>query len=223
MRLPYFVRSRRWLFLPPVLVGIVIVVGFASSRRELKRVPVDEQARSLRVIPAVPTTMTPRVTGYGTVEPTRTWTAIAEVGGRVVELRDNLESGERVPAGALLLRIDPTDYELAVERAQADLAQSRARLRELQARREADQASLEIELEALQVAQQEVERYQSLRARNAASQAELDAARTALLRQRQTVQQLRNSLSVLPAQIEAAQAAIETAQTRLAEAQRDVE
>lgn len=223
MKVPSALRSRRWLFLPPALIGIAIIAGFASQRKPLKRVPKSEDARALRVVRAQQLPVAPEVTGYGTIEAARTWTAIAEVGGRIVEIYENLNSGERVSEGTSLLRVDPTDYELAVRRSQAELAQAKAQRSELEARRESDETSLEIELNALQLAEEEVNRFETLRARNAASRSEYDQARTTLYRQQQTVQQLRNSLRVLPAQIGAAEAAIEMAEVRLAEARRDLE
>jgi len=47
---------------------------------------------------------------------------VAEVPGKVVEV--SVSKDQPVSEGAILLRIDPTDYELAVERAQTDLEQA---------------------------------------------------------------------------------------------------
>ena len=54
-----------------------------------------------------------------------------EVGGRIVLL--TVKEGDRVEAGALILRLDGRDHELAVQRAKADQSQAEAQLRLLQA------------------------------------------------------------------------------------------
>lgn len=52
----------------------------------------------------------------------------AEVGGRVERIP--VQEADRVPGGELLLALDPTDQELALERAEAQLAQREADYRE---------------------------------------------------------------------------------------------
>ncbi len=48
----------------------------------------------------------------------------ARVGGTVIEV--NLKENQHVETGALLARLDPRDYQVAVERAKADLADAQA-------------------------------------------------------------------------------------------------
>ncbi|MFH1843171.1 MAG: efflux RND transporter periplasmic adaptor subunit [bacterium] len=72
------------------------------------------------------TTETPRleVTGYGTVRAKRRITIIPQVTGVVTAKSDNFEPGGYFQSGELLLRIDDTDYRLAIERAAAELARA---------------------------------------------------------------------------------------------------
>ena len=53
---------------------------------------------------------------------------IAEVKGRVEHVHPRLASGELIAAGEELLRIDPTEYELAVAQLEADIQQANAQL-----------------------------------------------------------------------------------------------
>jgi RND family efflux transporter MFP subunit len=62
----------------------------------------------------------------GYLMPARQVTVGPSVRGRVVELR--CEEGQRVRAGDVLARLDPTEYELAVRIAQARLEVTRARV-----------------------------------------------------------------------------------------------
>ncbi len=77
-----------------------------------------------------------RVAATGHIEPKRLVDISADVSGRVVEL--NVEEGDEVREGDLLLVIDPARFEAAVQRAEAGLAEAQAR--EAQARGNWEQA-----------------------------------------------------------------------------------
>ncbi|MBU0943497.1 MAG: biotin/lipoyl-binding protein [Proteobacteria bacterium] len=90
-----------------------------------------ESIRTLRVIEAPSVDLVPRVTGYGVAEASRVWEAVAEVKGIVLSVFPHLKSGVHVKAGDILIRIDPTEYELAVARLEASVARTRAEMKEL--------------------------------------------------------------------------------------------
>lgn len=223
MRWPRILRSRRWLILPPILLGVAIVAALAASRKELNRIEVSESALPVDIITVASVPMHPQVVAYGSAEPNRRWMAVAEVGGRVDATRANLESGVPVHKGELLLSIDRADYQLRLEQREADLRQAKSQLVQLKLNKESDTASLTIQRDLLSVRSSEVTRLQTLQDRSAASKSELDAARAAMLQQKQSVQTLLNSLSTYDAQIETAEAAIALSESRAKEAQRDVD
>ena len=181
-RFTRWLPSRRWLFIPPVLVGMAIFAAFALSRKELPTREVPETTVFLNVLTIESQFLYPKATGYGTVQPSRTWTAIAEVSGSIVETHPALDSGKKIAAGELLVRIDASDYELRVSQRQADLDSAQAKLQELEASRVADEASLVIESDLLLVNQQELGRRQELKNQRATSTSEFDQARGNLLR-----------------------------------------
>jgi RND family efflux transporter MFP subunit len=53
---------------------------------------------------------------------------VPEVSGRVVEVSRQLRAGGRISPNAMLLRIDPREYQLALDAAEADLASAQSRL-----------------------------------------------------------------------------------------------
>lgn len=69
--------------------------------------------------------LTSVVTASGTIDPKRKVDISADISGRVIELP--VQEGQWVERGALLLRIDPTQYQAAVRRAEASVAQAQAR------------------------------------------------------------------------------------------------
>ena len=200
------VLDRRWLFLPPTLLGFA-AAGFLVSRREPpRRELVGELSRPVRVIRVEAVELIPRVLGYGTAAPGQVWQAVAEVRGRVVEVHPQLRAGAMIRQGELLLRIDSAEYELARAQFEADIARVEAQQEELALRELNDRASLEIENAALAVAEAELQRIESLVGRSAASSTELDQQKRTVLAQRQHVQQLENSLRLAPQQRKAAAA-----------------
>ena len=129
----------------------------------------------------------PRASGY--VEATEVRVA-AEVGGRVLEVA--VEEGDRVEAGALIARLDTSDVDLALRRAQAERAQAQAQLQLLlagsraedirQARAQAESAQADIaaaESERASAAT-DLQRFEALLASNAGSRKQRDDAATRL-------------------------------------------
>ena len=103
------------------VLAIMAIAALRSGRSDAVEVRTEEVARKDLVA---------RVSATGYIEPKRLVDISADVSGRVVEL--NVEEGDEVEEGDLLLVIDPARFEAAVERAEAGLAEASAR--EAQAR-----------------------------------------------------------------------------------------
>ncbi|MGE5814045.1 MAG: HlyD family secretion protein [Acidobacteriota bacterium] len=128
-----------------------------------------------------------RIRASGYVEATEVRVA-PQVGGRVLEVA--VDEGARVETGALLLTIDPADFELARRRAQAERDAADAQFRLLQAgARAEDIAQAQAQLEAaeadgrsaraeLDAATADLARFESLLAVNAGSRKQRDDAAT---------------------------------------------
>jgi HlyD family secretion protein len=105
-----------------IIAGVVLavsVLGALSLRGGGDRgVEVSTEAVARRTLVEV-------VTASGKIEPKRKVDISADISGRVVQVA--VEEGQWVNAGALLLRIDPTQFVAAVRRAEASVSQARAR------------------------------------------------------------------------------------------------
>ena len=214
---------RRGLFLVPLGIGLAAAAWLLASLQQPVHAPVREVARPVRVIEAPSVAAVPRAVGYGSVKPGTTWQAIAEVGGRVVETHDRLEVGAVLRAGAVLLRIDRADYDLALAEAKADLQATEAELAELAAREENARASLAIEREAFELATAELERQEKLAAQGAVSRSSLENQKRDALVQRQRVQAETNMLNLVPAERRVLQARLARLRSLIAAAERDIE
>ena len=190
---------KRLLILPPILLGGAVLAFLVTDREPPVRTDTGETAQPVRTIEIQPLAFVPRAVGYGTVQPGTVWEAVAEVPGTVIERHPELERGQLIEAGTVILRLDPTDYELAVARIAATLDSMAAELEELAAREANLRASLEIERRAVDLAERELARARQLFERGTSSQARVDEAEQALLAQRQRVQELENELNLIPA------------------------
>lgn len=121
-----------------LLLGLLAFLSLREQGGDVVDVRVEEVGRR---------SLVEQVSATGYIEPKRSVDISADVSGRIVELP--VEEGEEVDEGALLLRIDPTQFEAAVRRARAALSEARAR--EAQARADWVQAARDAErLEELQ-------------------------------------------------------------------------
>jgi multidrug resistance efflux pump len=118
--------------------------------------------------------LAPQVSLYGRVESPRTARLTAAVAAEVMSL--NVLEGQRVEEGQILISLDDSDYLLAVEQREAELAEIDAETASETERHRTDQASLKHEEALLDLAARAVERARDLARKNMGSQAGLDEA-----------------------------------------------
>ncbi len=225
MRFPTFLSrfGRQALILPPLVIGAAVLFVVVSRRNTPQPEVIPEASRPLYVIKVPRTSVVPRVLGYGTARPGDIWSAVAEVKGRIIETHPELKAGAIVRQGEMVVRIDPTEYELQIAKLQAEIAQVEAQQSELDARELNYKASLAIEQQSLLVAERELDRISGLRKSNAVAEVEYDSAQRVVLSQQQNLQSLRSSLNVLPAQRHALSASLDAKHAALGQAQMDLD
>jgi RND family efflux transporter MFP subunit len=184
-------RWSKLLIVPPILVGVLVLLWAKSGREPPQPAEHHEPTRSVRIVEAPGLDLVPVAEGFGAVKPARVWTAVAQVQGRVVEIHPKLKNGELLPEGAPLLKIDPMDYELA-------LAQTRAELAQLEVEAQNAAASLDIERRNLALARQELERNRSLADKGTSSRSAADQAERTMLGAETAVQNLMNTVALIP-------------------------
>ena len=142
-----------------VLVGCGLLAWACVATRTGPELQGPEvQPRLVRVLPVEPRDVRLEVLTHGTVVPRTESDLVAEVAGPAVEVSPSLVSGGYFAKGDELVRIDPRDYEVAVQQERANLARSRS---------EHDRA------------RKELVRIRGLRERSVASDAQLDDASNA--------------------------------------------
>ncbi|HLS67749.1 MAG TPA: HlyD family efflux transporter periplasmic adaptor subunit [Kiloniellales bacterium] len=214
---------KRLLLIPPVTLGVLALVWLVMQREPPERHPLEERSVAVRVVEVFEAAVVPRVLGHGVVEPSRVWEGVAEIGAHVVEEHENLARGAFLHADTLLLRLDTTDIELGISRAEAAKAVLEAQLDELERNATNTRASLVIEERALELAEAELQRQRALQSRGTVSQAVVDREERQTVVQRQAVQKLENQLALHPASRMVLTAQLRKREAELASARRDLE
>ena len=211
-----------WI-IPPLAVGVGAFMWMNQGNERATRptpqpVPLAVRAESLGG-----ETFQASAVGYGYVQPVRTWSAVAQVSGRAIELADNVAEGAFFPANQQAVAIDPLDYEIAQSKAEASLLGAQIALQELAGTEENTQRTLELERELEAVFIAEVERQQSLVDRGSTTEIALETAQKSLLSQQRTVLSLENSLALIPVQRQSLEATIATLEAEVREAETAIE
>ncbi|MBN2450669.1 MAG: efflux transporter periplasmic adaptor subunit [Lentisphaeria bacterium] len=211
-------RIKKLLAFLPVVVAVAVVIVLLRTRTRPAAGPADEAVRSLRVLDAPVVAFRPRAMGYGLAEPTRVWQAVAEVRGTVVKVHPQLKAGALVRAETVLLEIDRADYELAAARLRASMAETGAKIDELDAEERSRQAAREIERRSLDLARKSLERTRELGAAKIVPADQVDREERDVLRQEQAIQQHESALALIPSRRQALEAGLAVLQADLDQA-----
>ena len=122
----------RWMrFALPAAILALGAASYAlltSLRTPPPRVAGVSQEPLVETVGAPPGPTRVVVRAQGTVRPDRQIDLVPQVGGRIVWISEDLEAGGFFSAGEVLARIDPEDYHLALDQAEAEVARARYQL-----------------------------------------------------------------------------------------------
>jgi RND family efflux transporter MFP subunit len=107
-----------------IVFGVVAAVQLASARRTPERVDRPALGPLVEVAAARATSVPVVVTGHGEVVPSVAVDLVPQVAGQVIGVHRSLVPGGFFRAGEGLVTIDPRDYELALDRAEAAVARA---------------------------------------------------------------------------------------------------
>jgi len=197
--------TRRFLIIPPLAIGVAVILFAQAMKSPPKKVEVAERAVKVRAIKISKIDIIARAIGYGTMRPGRTWDAVAEIFGQVSWVSDELENGRLVAAGTELLRIDDSVYRLTLEQINAQLNVSRTKDR-------ITGVSIVIEERSLGLLKKDLKDKRALFKKGAVAITTVDTAQQQVYAAEAKLQNLRNSLY-----INAAERDVQKAQKALAE------
>ena len=118
--------AKRIGLIAAILAGAVAVsVLLSMSRKEPPKKPVENLAMLVEVVELEPVDARFPVRSQGTVRPRTETVLSAEISGAIVEISSKFVPGGVFDAGEVLMRIDPSNYTVAVTQAEALLRQRR--------------------------------------------------------------------------------------------------
>ena len=113
-------RGKRVLLIVGILTGAVLIfVAMSALREPPARVEAEKLAPLVEVAVLTPMQANFQVASQGTVQPRTETLLSAEVAGTIVDISRKWIAGGVFEAGEVLLRIDPTNYVVAVDQAEA--------------------------------------------------------------------------------------------------------
>lgn len=171
---------KKWLPVILVVIAVGALVALSLGRRDTSP-RVDTAQAEVRALTAV-------VRASGTIQPKRQVNVSANAMGTVVRVA--VEEGQRVAAGDLLLRIDPTEYEAAVQALAASVRSAEADLR--------------LAAASLEKAEADERRASELSRQGLASEENLEAAATNRLVEAARLEAARHRLSQIQANLDKA-------------------
>jgi multidrug efflux system membrane fusion protein len=215
--------KHKLLIIPAIIAGVLIFILLVKNRAEPEKKPLAESTRAVRIIEVPQINVTPTLTATGTVRPSQVWNGVAQVSGKIVDMNPQLKKGAVIQAGETLLRIDPSDYELAIEQAKTNIEATQAQIAENKVKEKNAKASLKIEEEALVIAREELERKRKLVKQGTVTLSDVEKEERNALAQQQSVQSLKNTINLIPVELRRLKADVERLKAQLKEAELNLE
>jgi len=207
----------------PLLILAAAAVGFVILRATGPTAPppeTSERVWQVRGMIVEPGTYQPTLELYGRTSSPQAAVLRAAVEGEIEAVP--ARTGHVVAAGALLVRVDPSETRLSLEQREADLREAEAAVESERLRAEADRRTLQREQALLQIAQRAVDRTRDLRTRNLGSEAEVDEAQRNLEQARVTVDARQQAIADAPSRLAQAEARAQRARAAAERARIDL-
>jgi RND family efflux transporter MFP subunit len=112
-----------------IALGVFLGWGFIKSTKKPEKKRPQRTAYAAEVVPLTSGTQVVELRATGTVIASTLITLRSRVGGEIVEVSPNFIAGGRYKQGDLVLKLDPVDYQLALEQKKAALAEAEFQLK----------------------------------------------------------------------------------------------
>jgi multidrug efflux pump subunit AcrA (membrane-fusion protein) len=196
--------------------GIFGMISLASQKKPPAAAENEEHALRVEAIRAQPADAPVVITGYGEVHTLKVVPLSPEVSGTIVAIHPRLDTGEIIPMGETLFRIDTRNYDAAVKEARAAEMQWKNTIKRLEKQFSIDRQRLSTLQRNRELAELEFHRRQSLFQKNkVGTRSAVEKAEQAFNAAMDQVDQLNKALALYPIQIKEAQSSLASARARL--------
>lgn len=201
-------------------VGWVGMKGLASLKQPPAEVKTEERPIRVQAMAVQPGDYPVAITGYGEARALTIVTIASEVSGRVVYTHPKLKAGQIIPAGEVMFRIDPADYEAGFQEARAGVSQWQNAVARIKKQFAIDTQRLKTLERNAQLAKTEFERIrQLLEVDRVGTRSGMDQAERAYNTTSDQADQMAQAVSLYPLQIKEAQSSLASAAARLSMAE----
>ena len=195
-----------------IAMGVLILKKLTSMRTDPVQAENFERALRVDVQEAQFEDVEIFISGLGTVRPKDVVTIAPEIAGRIVNVHSRLEVGEIIPAGEMLFRIDPRDYQAQLTNTQAAVSQIENSVKRLNKQFAIDKNRLKTFERSRDLANAEYKRILKLyQAQSVVSQSQVDSSEMAYNNANDAFDQLSQSVDLFPLRIQEAENSLTSA------------
>jgi len=200
-----------------LLVGWVGMKGLASLKHPPAEAKSEERPIKVETITAQTRDYPVVITGYGQARVVTEVSLAPEIPGKAIHVHPNLKTGQVIPAGEILFRIDPADYEAGLQEAEAGVSQWQNTVARLKRQLSIDTQRLKTLQRSAQLAKTEFERVQRLYdVDRVGTRSGVDQAERSYNSALDQADQMEQAVSLYPLQIKEAESSLVSAKARLA-------
>lgn len=203
------------MIIVPVAIGLGAFLIMSNSKKPPKYKEVILDMPVVRVMNIKPMEVVPRVLGYGTAEPIRTWKATAQVSGKIIYTHRQLQKGSMIKKGAELLKIDPTEYRINITKIKANIQNFQMQIKQKSVEKKNYLKLLNLQKTELKIIQKEVNRQKTLYEKKVISKTVYETHLQGIISQEVQVQNIQNALNLVPIQIDLLKIQLEQAKSDL--------
>lgn len=207
-------KSLKWILIGlGVLIVLLVVLSKVGAFGKDEGIKVTAEKVQKR-------TITETVNASGKIFPEDEVKVSPDISGVITEL--NVQEGDTVKKGQLLVRIDPDVYNIQRSQAASGVAQSQAQVSSVQAQVSNAQAALDALDAQMEQAQRAYDRSKKLFDDKVISRSEMDVAETTLKAAKANYNAAVQGIRSTKANVKSAQANVQTAQASLQRANKDL-
>ncbi len=216
-------RQKKHVMVRILVCSLILVVGWAGMNglASLKQPPAEakteERPIKVQTIQVAPQDHQVMITGYGEARSLTVVSVAPEVSGRVVYTHPTLKVGQIIPAGEVMFRIDPSDYDAGLKEAVAGVTQWQNAVARLKKQFAIDSQRLKTLERSAELARTEFDRVKRLfDVDRVGTRSGVDQAERAYNGARDQADQMAQAVSLYPLQIREAESSLASAKARRA-------
>jgi len=211
---------QRFFTLPLIFISaIVIVVVLVKTKSPIEHEDKTYPTKAVEVMEVKKIPFRVRATAFGHVEPSVVINAKSEVSGKISYIHPDLKQGASIAKGTVVLRIEPTTFEISLNQSKAGLAGSQSSLAQLDAEQLSTKQAYAIAKQKLEVELDELARLQALWDKRLIARTTLDNEQKNVLSLEQSLQDIEGRLASFDSRRAAVKAQIKQSESQVGQSQ----